>query len=197
MTTIYILRHGQTESNVRHTCLGLKDIPLNEVGKKQARLLRQRLSGISFDAVYTSPLQRAVETISPYLEGKDIKLSMSFGLIERDFGDWDDMTFDEIQRKYPDEFAKWHKNWISYKIPGGESAEDIQRRIGMFLDRLLECHDEQTVLLVTHLGAARHIISYLLGLSTEESWRFTLDNAGIAVVDTDGAAGLLKGLNIL
>lgn len=197
MTTVYILRHGRTASNARRACLGLKDVPLDEEGMRQARILCCAIEQINIDAVYTSPLRRAVDTIAPYIEHSGKPLSMSYGLIERDFGIWDDMTFEEIRNEYPKEYKLWQNNWINYKIPGGESSAEAQNRVNMFLDRLLEEHDGETVILMTHLGTARHIISYLLGLAAEQSWLFTLDNCSAAIVEVEkDRKGILKGLNI-
>ena len=194
MTRIYIVRHGQTDSNLRHTCIGVKDIPLNKTGRRQAKELAARLKNIKIDAVYTSPLKRAVETISPYLEMKGMNMRMSFGLIERDYGEWDDMTFEEIEQQFPEEYRKWGENLISYKIPGGESAEEVQIRVNAFLQKALNENDGKSILLVTHLGTARHIISSLLGLSTEQSWCFSMENAGMAVIDADDGRGVLREL---
>ena len=101
-----------------------------------------------------------------------------------------------LLQEYPDEFKMWHENWIDYQIPDGESAAMVQKRINETMDKIISENDNKRVLVVTHLGAARHIISYLLGLTTEESWCFTLDNAGVAVIQIKEGKGLLKGLNI-
>ena len=198
MTEFYIVRHGQTDSNTRQKCLGHKDVPMNETGFGQVRRLSEKLRAMSFDAVYSSPLQRAVDTAVAVMENrKNINLSMSYGLIERDYGEWDDMSFDEISAANRDEYMKWMENWIDYRIPGGESANDVQRRVDEAIDKILSEHWGKRILIVTHLGTARHILSNLLGLTTEQSWRFTLDNAGVAVVSVDETKnGLLKGLNI-
>lgn len=194
MTRIYVVRHGQTDSNLRHTCVGIKDVPLNKTGKRQAKELAARLKNIKIDVVYTSPLKRAVDTISPYLEMKGMNMRMSFGLIERDYGEWDDMTFEEIECQYPEEYRKWGENFISYKVPGGESAEDVQKRVNAFLEKTLRENEGRNILLVTHLGTARHIISSLLGLSTEQSWCFIIENTGMAVIDYDDGKGILREL---
>lgn len=194
MTRVYVVRHGQTDSNIRRTCLGLKDVPLNKKGRQQARELAARFKNIDIDVVYTSPLKRAVETISPYLELKGMNMRMSFGLIERDYGKWDDMTFEEIEREYPEEYMRWTEELISYKVPDGESAEDVQKRVNAFLEKMLRENDGKTIMLVTHLGTARHIISSLLGLSTAQSWCFSIENGGVAVIDCEDGRGVLREL---
>ena len=194
MTTVYIIRHGETDSNIRHTCVGHKDVELNENGIKLAQELCERLSDIKLDAIYSSPLSRAVSTITPYGKAPVI---MNFALIERDYGDWDDMTFEEIEAAYPDEYAKWFSNWIGYEIPNGESSAQVQSRVNDFMDKIISNHKDGSVAVVTHLGTARHIISHLLNLTPEQSWLFTFENAKYAVIEVDDDGnGLLKGLNL-
>lgn len=194
MTTVYIIRHGETDSNIRHTCVGHKDVELNENGKKQAEDLCKRLSEVKLDAIYSSPLSRAISTITPYGKAPVI---MNYALIERDYGDWDDMTFEEIEAANPKAYNEWLSNWIDYEIPNGESSAQVQARVNDVMDKIIANHKDGSVAVVTHLGTARHIISYLLGLTPEQSWLFTFGNARYAVIEIDDdGKGLLKGLNL-
>lgn len=198
MTVFYIIRHGETEPNTRFACLGRSDVPLNEHGEEQAEAVCKRLCAVDADAVYVSPLKRALQTIEPYLTEKGIKPVMEQGIIERDFGEWEDMTFEQIREADPVRYEKWQRDFVGYAVPGGESSAQIQQRVNDTIDRISAEHDGETVFLVTHLGAARHIISYCLGLTPEESWRFTLNNGSYAVIDYDREKrnGLLRYLNI-
>lgn len=194
MTTVYIIRHGETDSNIRHTCVGHTDVEMNENGKQQAQELCRRLDDVKLDAIYSSPLSRAISTITPYGKAPVI---MNYALIERDFGDWEDMTFEEIKAANPKEYENWLNNWIDYQIPNGESSAQVQSRVNDVMDKIIANHKGGSVAVVTHLGTARHIISHLLGLSVEQSWLFTFDNAKYAVVEIDDDGnGLLKGLNL-
>ncbi len=195
MTTIYIVRHGETDSNICGACLGHTDVPLNETGRRQVQDLAKRLADVEFDAVYSSPLQRAVDTAAAVK--KRAPMTMSYGLIERDYGDWEGMSFAQIEAKYPEEYRKWRENWIDFVLPDGESAANHQERVNEITDKIISENEGKKILIVTHLGTARHIISHMLGLTAEQSWRFTLDNAGTAVlISDDGGRWILKGLNI-
>ncbi len=194
MTTVYIIRHGETDSNIRHTCVGHKDVELNENGKKQAEELCARLSNIKLDVIYSSPLSRAISTITSYGKAPVI---MNYALIERDYGEWDDMTFEEIKASAPEAYKEWIDNWIDYTVPGGESSASVQSRVNDVMDKIIANHKGGSVAVVTHLGTARHIISHLLGLTAEQSWLFTFENARYAVIEIDDSGkGLLKGLNL-
>ncbi|MCC8169743.1 MAG: histidine phosphatase family protein [Oscillospiraceae bacterium] len=194
MVEVYIVRHGETDSNIRQACVGHKDVPLNSRGVEQVQNLAAKLINVEFDVVYVSPLIRALDTAAPLR--KKAPMVMSYGLIERDYGDWDDMTFEEIRAAAPDKYREWQENPIDFRIPNGESAAMVQERVNEIMDKIISENDGKRVLVVTHLGTARHIISHLLGLTAEESWRFTLDNAKAAVIQTDKGKGLLKYLNI-
>ncbi len=190
-TNIYIIRHGETDSNIRSACLGLKDVPLNDTGRKQAEELAKRLCGITFSRIYTSPLSRTVSTAAP-LGG----MTADSRLIERDYGNWDDMTFAEIEKAAPEEFARWKTGRMLTAPPGGESSLEVFRRVSDFLHELLESGVGGNIALVTHLGTARHIIARLLGLMLEQSWLFTLDNGRYAKITVSEDKAVLSALNL-
>lgn len=197
MIRIYVIRHGETESNTRFACVGSTDVPLNEVGIEQAQSLCRRIDGVCADIVYVSPLSRAFETIRYYCDNHvDIPVVTEPAIAERDFGDWEDMSFEEIQSSAPEMYRSWENDFIGYKVPGGESSVEVQERVNGFIDKLISQGDDKTYFVVTHLGTSRHIISRCLGLRIEESWRFTLNNASMAVIDIDGGTGVLKYLNV-
>lgn len=198
MLRIYIIRHAQTNANIRFECVGRKDIPLNEAGHIQSKELAKRLSDVTADKIYISPLIRTKETIDYYLtEHKGIPVQTAPELIERDFGDWEGLTFDEIEAQNKDAFDQWQSDQINFVIPGGECSARVQERINSFFDRITKENENKTIFVVTHLGTARHSISRLLRLRPEESWRFTMFNASYAVIDYDNTTdcGVLKYLN--
>ena len=199
MARIYIIRHGQTDANKRLACIGRVDTPLNDTGHEQSRALAKRLGDVTADKIYISPLTRARQTIQYYLdEHPDIPVKEEPLIIERNFGDWEGLTFDEIEKLVPAEYAKWRTEFVDYQIPGGESSRQVQSRADEFIDLLTAQHTDGTIFLVTHLALSRHLISRLLGLKIEESWRFTMYNASCAVIDYDNTThcGVLKYLNI-
>ncbi len=198
MVKLYVVRHGETNSNVRHTCIGHKDVPLNETGRAQAERLAEKLRDVPLDAIYASPLSRAVDTATPTAEMKGLNITTVDDLIERDFGDWDDMTYEEIEQKDPELYAEWRsdRQGTAFKIPNGESSDEVHKRVGDAVNRIIAENDGKSVLIVTHLGAARHIISNVLNLTAEQSWRFTLYNATVACLEIDEKSRVLTKLNL-
>lgn len=197
MIRIYIIRHGETESNTRAACIGSTNVPLNDVGRRQAEQLCAKLDDACPDVVYVSPLSRAADTIMPYsTRHPEIRVIVEPALRERSFGEWEDMSFQEIQAADPERYKEWQSDFVGYAVPGGESSVQVQRRVDLFVDRLLNQGDGKTYFLVTHLGTARHLLSRCLCLSVEQSWRFTLENASMAVIDIENGCGVLKYLNV-
>ena len=196
MRYVYIVRHGQTDSNKVFACIGHKDVPLNDEGHAQAESLAKRLEKLSFDKIYTSPLLRARETIAPFLADHDIEMNICGGLIERDFGDWDDMNFKQISKKFPKLYKEWRDDPFEYEIPGGESDKLLYERVGQTVHKILE-DTSGDILIVTHLCVARHIISHLLELEPHSGKHFFLANTGIAKIGLhSGGSSVLEGLNI-
>lgn len=191
-TQIYIIRHGMTDSNVRHACLGHKDVPLNKRGIEQLTELRRKFMSVELKAVYASPLKRTMDTAAVLCD----KVIPVQELIERDYGIWDDMTFSEIKNLYPKEYSQWQRHWIEYILPNGESAEMVQDRVDYAVNNILKKHFGECIAIVTHLGTARHIISCLLGLTTAQSWLFTLDNCKYAKIEIDDNKAVLSALNL-
>lgn len=198
MLELILVRHGETDSNVRGTYCGWTDPELNKKGKNQARRAARKLKEIKPDFIYSSPLKRAFHTaeIINRNYGKDIIRSEN--LKEHNFGIWEDLTHAEIIEKYPDESSLWQKDWANYRIKDGESAIEGYARVVTFLEELLERHKSGTVMIVTHSGCIRYILAHLLEMTFEGIWRFSVENGGIAiaVVNKEEGFAYIKAFNI-
>lgn len=195
MLELILVRHGETDSNKRGTYSGWTDTPLNEKGLVQASETARKLEGVKFDAVYCSPLTRAVQTAEIITAGQ-CGIRTAEPLKEHNFGIWEDMTHAGILEKYPEQAAAWEKDWMNYVIEGGESAMQSYKRISGFIDGLV-AGENGTILLVTHLGTIKYILVHLLSLPMEYIWRFTADNGSITrVVVSDEKFAWLKNLNV-
>lgn len=196
MTEIVLIRHGETDSNVKGTYLGWTDVPLNETGLMQAAIAKDKLKNDKFDLCIASPLCRAFNTASIILEGRDLKIQTDDRLKERNFGVWDDLTFDEISHKYPEEHKKWMVDITNYEVEGGESFRGSYDRIAEFVDSLVKTYKNKRILIVTHSGTIRKIFAYLIGLGIEGVWRFKVDNASINKIEiNDEGYAFIAALN--
>ena len=151
MTRFIITRHGQTEWNVEKRMQGQADSPLTALGKMQADALRQRLSGLEFDAVYCSSLQRAVDTAEIVCKGRNTSIISLDSLREIAIGSWSGMLLSEVNENYPEQAHNFWKEPEAYvPMPGGETYLQLRERAGKTMQELAERHKNQTVLVVTH-----------------------------------------------
>ena len=172
MMELYLVRHGETDENQKGKYLGRTDVPLNQNGRLQAERLKNKLPEMNM--VFASPMQRTVET-ARILCPPQQKIWFMDGLKERDFGIFDNMTYRKIQSSYPKECAQWDQDWLYYKIPEGESALQAYQRNAAAMDRIL-AQPQQKIMVVSHLGAIRNLICYLLGIGVEQVWHFRVEN---------------------
>lgn len=146
-TTLYIVRHGQTDWNVEKRIQGVSDIPLNEAGKLQVAALRDMLNSLSFSYCYSSDLQRAVQTAHILLEGNGfVPVQLDSRLRQRNFGSWEGRLYDELH-----DSLQWQRQV--------ESDTAMQERIVTCLYEIAERHKGAYILIITHGGVMRNLIA--------------------------------------
>ena len=162
---LVLARHGETRWNVEHRYQGQRgNLPLSERGFEQAQLLAQALSPRTFDAVYTSDLLRARQTADAICAGRSLRPIETPALCELDFGEWEGLTYDEIQSRDAERLAAWDRDRLNTVCPGGESLKQLVERLEPFVGELRQAHAEQTVLLVAHGGPLQLLVALSLGL---------------------------------
>ena len=179
---IYIIRHGQTELNSRKALQGRSDFPLNPNGIAQAREAAAKLSGVSFDAVYSSPLVRAIQTAKilvpdaePIIDGR---------LIEMEYGPYEGMGLDELAP----EVLSFFSDFVRNPAPEGmEPLASVVRRAGAFLEE--RCRPGETVLISTHAIAMKGMLEYLTPGSNGGYWSRYIGNCAMYTAERlpDGA----------
>jgi broad specificity phosphatase PhoE len=195
MTEIILVRHGETEWNASETFRGRADVDLNETGLKQAELLGKYLSAEKIDLIYASPLKRAVQTAEAIARFQKIDVNPVENLIDFDCGDWQGLTLKEVREKYEELYRDWQDTPEQVKVPGGESLEDVKRRVMPFVDEAVTRCGEGKVALVSHRVVNKVIICALLGLSNAHFWNIKLDNAAITRFVYDGERVILTEHN--
>ena len=178
MTEIILVRHGETEWNVGEVFRGRIDIELNETGIKQAELLSEYLSGAKIEAIYSSPLKRALKTAQILARPHQLEVETSPGLIDLDFGEWHGLPHEEVKDKYPGLYAEWASHPERLKVPGGESLGDVRERVTRVVQEVIAKH-EGTVALVSHRVENKVLICALLGLDNSHFWSIRQDICGI------------------
>ena len=189
---LLLIRHGQTNWNLEQRFQGQSDILLNETGRKQAQALADRLSAEHFDFVYSSDLQRAMETAKIIC---DSKLHSDSRLREVNFGDWEGMIYDEIKAKHPYTLAAWENDIFKNAPPNGETLEQLAVRVQSMLDEFCLKHQDQTVLIVAHGGVLQTLICLALKLPPTMYWQFHLSTASLSELAFYPAGAILNSLN--
>ena len=154
LTTIVLVRHGETDWNRDRRFQGHADIPLNPAGREQMRELAQRLASESFSIVYTSPLRRASESAALIGARLGVEVRPSDALKEVDVGSWSGLTVTEVEERFPEGFARWVE-WRCSGWSDGETYDELGRRVLAGLREIAEAHRGEHVLAVTHGGAIR------------------------------------------
>ena len=169
-------------------------VSLNAEGRQQAKALVRRLSGLQIEAVFSSPLERALETARPIAEDRGLQVQALAGLNEIDFGEWTGRALEDLAPA-----AQWqlfNRYRSGTRIPGGETMLEVVARSVKELERLQQTHSEGSlVAVVSHGDVLRALIVHSLGMSLDLMFRIELDPASISVLDLQSQGPRLLLLN--
>jgi broad specificity phosphatase PhoE len=187
MTSIILVRHGQTVWNAIEVFRGRIDIELDETGLKQAELLAGYLSQRKLEAVYSSPLKRAVQTAEAVARHHGLAVETTPGLNDIDFGEWQGLSVQEVRTRFSELFDTWVSNpqWVN--LPSGESLDDVRQRALTLVNEGVEKHEGKVIVLVSHRVVNKVLVCALLGLDDSHFWNIRLDTCGLTTFEcTDG-----------
>ena len=183
MRALYLVRHGQSVSNAVRRFQGVQDVPLSDLGRRQAAAVGAALRARSFAHVYASPLGRARHTAEIILAGRDVPLTFVEGLRELSLGDWEGRTVEEVRALPGDPYARWVRDPVEYLPPSAEPLDAVQQRVLFAMNRIAAAHpDGEDVLVVAHGGVISAYLAHCLGLPLSGIWRLTLSNASVSSV---------------
>jgi broad specificity phosphatase PhoE len=180
MVKLILARHGETVWNVEKIYRGRTDVNLDEVGIKQAELLGKYLSNWKLEAIYSSPLKRALDTANIIARYHKVDVHIAEGLIDFDYGEWQSLSEKEAKTLYPTLHNEWHNNPHKVKMPGGESLEDVKGRVIDVVHDVLSKY-QGSVILVSHRVLNKVLICSLLGLDNSHFWNIHQDICGITI----------------
>lgn len=182
MTTFLLIRHAHCEA-VGHTIAGrAAGVHLSEQGKEEAKALAARLSSLRIAAVYSSPLERALETATPVAERQGLKIGTAPGMLEIDFGGWTGRTLAELEPL--EEWKAFNRARSTARVPGGESMPEVLGRALAEVDRLEKVHSgsDELVALVSHGDVLRVLITHFLGIPADLLHRIEISPASVSVL---------------
>ena len=196
---LYIIRHGETEWNVKRRFQGRSDIPLNEEGRRLARITAEALEDVPFSRIYTSPLKRAYETAMIIKGVRDIPVMTEPRIIEISFGEYEGLCCGKKDYNIPDpEFMNFFDRPEAYKPPrGAEGIEELKARTADFLAEIVHNKDMEgdTILVSTHGAALRGLLSNINHVALRDFWKGGVHkNCAVTIGDVkDGQAVITEG----
>jgi ribonuclease H / adenosylcobalamin/alpha-ribazole phosphatase len=194
-TITVLLRHGQTTMSVQKRYVGRSDVPLTDLGVRQAVAAAKRLASAGLDVIMTSPLRRAVQTAEEVAAATGAPVVADEGFRETDFGAWEGQTFAEVRERWPTEMTAWLAD-PAVAPPGGESFTEVSERVTAALHRVLAARDRQAVLIVSHVTPIKMLVARALLAPPAALFRMHLDVAALSEIDwyADGTA-VLRSFN--
>lgn len=180
---LFLIRHAQTKHNDDHRYQGSTDAPLNETGRLQAEEIAKRLSDKKLEAIYSSNLQRSVQTADFIAKEHKLPINQDERLREISFGDWEGMSYNEIQSQSPDLLEKWINDPSYHSPPNGETLIQLASRVKSAIDEIKSKHtQDETVLLVTHGGVIRTLLCTVLGVELNNHSQFDCATGSLSIV---------------
>ncbi len=182
-TRLYLIRHGETEWNKGGRYQGWTDIELSDDGKLQAELLAKRFHYMHLDAIYVSPLKRAIATAEPIAKEKGLPLILDEHFKEINFGEWEGHTVPELTEKYGKPYTDFFDNPFEHTMPGEGSFHKVAERAMAGFEEIIKKHRGERVAIVSHGGLLRVFMIRLLGLDLNMYRRMWLTNTSISMID--------------
>ncbi len=193
--TLYFLRHGETTSSQTGGYCGTLDPDLTPAGYEMARDFAAAYRDLTWEAVFCSPLKRAVATAQPLCEAVGLTPHLRDGLKEIAYGQWEGKTPEEVNREFHDEYVSWLADPGWFGPTGGERGVDIARRSLMVLDEIERTYPDGNILVVSHKATTRIMLCFLLGIDVGRYRdRISLTVAALSIVEMTKQGPLLKVL---
>lgn len=190
---VILVRHGETNWNQERRFLGRSDPGLNERGWFQARAASDLLLEQDFELIFCSDLTRALETGGEIASRHNLPIHQIPSLREMDFGEWEGLTFAQIEERYPELSSAWLNDPVKVRIPAGETAEKVRYRVIEAWDNIQKISGEKAIVIVSHGGPLRLLICHLTAQDPSCQWEFDIGPGEIIVLDKLGDHYLIYG----
>lgn len=182
---LIFIRHGQTDWNLQGKIQGSYDSNLNEAGINQAMKLSEVLLNLnySFSRIYTSPQKRALQTAKILSEYSNIDYFAIDDLKEINMGEWEGLSWKEVEENYPVEYREWYLNRRYTKTPNGESYEDMLERVLKAINKIIS-ENTDDVVIVSHSAIIMGLQCYVTNTQFNDMLKFKTKNATITEIDS-------------
>lgn len=183
-TRLIFVRHAEAEGNKIRRFHGWTDSALTEHGHSQAERVAERLKDIQIDVIYSSSLKRTMQTAEYIANVKKLPVSFSDELKEINGGDWEDLTWKELEEGWPEAYNTWDNHPHVHQMPNGESMAEFQQRAFNEVLHIIKRNPGKNICIVTHGTVIRTLICHFRACTLEEminvAW---CENTGITIID--------------
>ncbi|MGB2757983.1 MAG: MSMEG_4193 family putative phosphomutase [Acidimicrobiia bacterium] len=195
MTRILLIRHASTAETGKTLSGRLPGIPLSAKGRKEALAMADALGTLSIAAVYSSPIERTVETATIIAAAAhQLRVKKDKGLLEADYGDWSGKKLAQL-RKAP-EWPLIQRAPSHAAFPGGETMRAMQNRIIEAIPRLAAAHANETIVLVSHADPIKSYIAHALGMHLDQFQRIDIAPASLTRIDMHHGLPRIVSMNV-
>ncbi len=193
---LFLIRHGQTESNRLGLALGRADVPLNEHGRWQAQRLARALTSEPLTAIYASPLSRTQDTATAIALEHNLEVRTETALTEMDVGKTEGLPFADLRTRFPDFLETWASpEGPTHPMPNGERLIDVRDRAWKCIHAIASRHPEESVCAVTHNFIILSVLTVALGIELADFRNLRHSVGAISILEFIGERIRLLSLN--
>jgi probable phosphoglycerate mutase len=196
MPTLLLIRHGENDFLAKNRLPGrIPGIHLNSRGREQAGELARTLSRLPIKAIYSSPLERPIETAEPLAKSLGLGIHLRPDLTDIDVGDWAGRSWKALSRT-----RRWkvlRETPSQFQFPGGETFIQAQERVVRTLDAIASAHTDELIAVFFHADPIKLAVAHYINLSLDNFQRLTAHTGSVTILKMDGSANKLMALNLI
>lgn len=198
MASLIFLRHGQAQNNVERRLVGrLPNVPLTDQGVAQAEYAARRLANMDVSRVYSSPIQRTLQTARVVAQHNSVEVIQDDRLIEIETGSFTGVRYDDLVASQGDVLARFYENEAVPAAPGVETFGSVRERVRSIVRFVLERHPGENVVLVTHMDPIKAMLSTVLAIRPRDMYNLVIANGSLNIFLEGEGRFSLGGLNVM
>ena len=198
---IIFLRHAQAENNTKRILAGRTEgVPLTKTGIEQAERISEYLKPLDISAIYSSPIERAkhtAEIVANAFDQDTVGVELDERLTEIDMGKFTRMNYDDMFAKYGNIFLKFYENDPVIAEHEVETFPDVQKRVLDMVDHVLKKHNNENVILVTHMDPIKSMLAKVMNLLPETLFELIIENASLTIINEQDGKFSLSAINAM
>ena len=195
---IIFLRHAQAENNTKRILAGRTEgVPLTKTGIEQAERIAKYLASIDISAIYSSPIERAKHTAEIVAKSCSLDVALDERLTEIDMGKFTRMNYDDMFAKYGNIFLKFYENDPVISEHEVETFPDVQKRVLEMVDHVLKKHNNENVILVTHMDPIKSMLAKVMNLVPKTLFELIIANASLTIIKEQDKIFSLSAINAM